>query len=83
MTCTKCKFPLSVCNEIKKHVLMVGDHDTLRKNDAIKVICERQRKFKLFMGHHARCTNQNKAISDIEEKTKRDCLNKKIEVLQS
>ena len=45
VTCTKCKFPFFVCNEIKKHVLMVGDHDTLRKNDAIKVIDKCQRKF--------------------------------------
>ena len=74
VTCTKCTFPFFVCNEIKKHVLMVGNHDTLRKNDAIKVIDECQRKFKLFMGHRARCTNQNKAISDIEEQMKVDCL---------
>ena len=77
VSCSKCKFPFFVCNEVKKHVLMVGDHDSFRRNDAIKVIDECQRKFKLFMGHRARCTNQNKAISQIEEQMKRDCLDKR------
>ena len=76
VTCSRCKFPFFVCNEVKKHVLMIGDDDSLRRNDAIKVIDECQRKFKLFMGHRARCTNQNKAISDIEQKMKDDCLDK-------
>ncbi len=77
VTCSKCKFPFFVCNEVQKHVLMVGDHDSFIRNDAIKVIDKCQRKFKLFMGHQARCTNQNKAIREIEEQIKRDGLDKR------
>ena len=55
VTCSRCRFPFFVCNEIKKQVLMISDNDSLRRDDAIKVIDECQRKFKLYMGHQARC----------------------------
>ena len=29
------------------------------------------------MGHHARCTNQNLAITEIEKQMKEDCMNKR------
>ena len=56
---------------------MISDNNSLRRDDAIKVIDECQRKFKLIMGHRARCTNQNKAISNIEQKLKEKCLDKR------
>ena len=77
VTCSRCRFPFFVCSEIKKQVLMISDNDSLRRDDAIKVIGECHRQFKLFMGHQAWCTNQNKAISNIEQKLKDNCLDKR------
>ena len=48
-----------------------------RIDDAIKVIDECINKFRLFMGHHARCTNQNNAISNIENDMKTSCMDRK------
>ena len=93
LTCTKCKFPFYVCDTIKKHIIdnvttNTIDSDTNtptsivnrtpRIDDAIKVIDECQNKFRLFMGHRARCTNQNKAINSIENKMKTSCMDRKI-----
>ena len=45
-----------------------------RKEDTIKVIDECQRIFKLSMGHHEKCTNQNTAISLLEDRMKEECM---------
>ena len=46
VTCTRCRFPFFMCNEINKRALMIGDNDSSRRDDVIKVIDECQRKFK-------------------------------------
>ena len=51
-----------------------GTNHSTRTQDAIKVIDKYKRTFQLFMGHRVRCTNQNKAISSIEQKLERDCM---------
>ena len=82
MTCCQCKFPFFVCHELRQKVMQsersVSTEDATsmasKQHDAINVIDECERKFKLFLGHHARCVNQNKALSDIEERLKSQCL---------
>ena len=92
ITCTKCRFPFYVCNKIRTSVINNITTTTIdsatnattsivnrspRIDDAIKVIDECQNKFRLFMGHRARCTNQNNAISNIEIDMKTSCMDRK------
>ena len=72
-----CTFPFFVCVETNKHVLMLGSDKESKKNDAVNVINECQRKFKFFMGHRARCTNQKLAITEIKKQMQVDCMTKR------
>ena len=82
ITCFQCRFPFYVCTEIKKQVMCCeidnGNSTTnttilSKKQDALNVVDECNRKFKLFMSHSARCTNQNKAIQKIHDDMINEC----------
>ena len=88
ITCPQCKFPFFVCYKIKEAIIenesemtnnttaiLNSDFYTNKRNDALRVIKECGRKFQLFMGHRSRCTNQNAAIDDIDDRMKTECIN--------
>ena len=81
ITCTQCKFPFFVCSKIKEEITngensngtMNNDEFDNMKADAIRVVNDCVEKIKLYMGHKARCTNQNKAIEKIHERMAKKC----------
>jgi len=81
ITCTQCKFPFYVCSKIKEEIncaaisnnTMNNDEFQEMKTDATKVVNDCLEKFKLYMGHKSRCTNQNQAIEKIHEKMVKKC----------
>ena len=72
ITCPQCMFPYFVCERIKECIPTTGTNQS-QVEDATNVLKECQRKFKLYMSHKARCTNQNFAIDEIHAKMKQKC----------
>ena len=83
ITCPQCMFPYFVCDKIKECITTTSTTNipttsesgiTEQISDAISVIKECQRKFRLYMAHKARCTNQNHAIEEIHQNMKKMCI---------
>ena len=88
ITCLQCKFPFYVCYKLKQYVIdnqaemnnttttsiFNNAFYTSKRIDALRVIKECGKKFQLFMGHRARCTNQNRAIDDVHNRMKEECI---------
>ena len=83
ITCPQCRFPYFVCDKIKQCITTSTTNTpttsesvciTEQISDATNVIKECQRKFRLYMAHKARCTNQNHAIEEIHLKMKKTCI---------
>ena len=76
-------FPYFICDKIKEYITTSttntptaseSENITDQISDAKSVIKECQRKFRLYMAHKARCTNQNHAIEEIHQKMKKTCI---------
>ena len=75
ITCTECKFPYYAIDKLKRKI--VRHNNTLNSaqvNDALKVLDDALERFVIYMGHKARCTNQNESIKKIEDDMKKVCI---------
>ena len=81
ITCTQCMFPYFVCDKIKECITTSTTNTPTASesgsiidqiSDARSVIKECQRKFRLYMAHKARCTNQNHTIEEIHQTIKKN-----------
>ena len=78
LTCAECRFPHYSIDKIKKSI--VKNNTTLTSeqvNDCLKVLDDALDRFLIYMGHKARCANQNESISKIEQDTKDKCVTTK------
>ena len=81
ITCTQCKFPFYVSSKIKEEIncaensnsSMNDDKFKEMKTDATKFVNDCVEKMKIYMGHKARCTNQNQSIEKIHEGMGKNC----------
>ena len=76
ITRPQCMFPYSACERIKECITTTSTN-TSKIEDAISVLKECQRKFRLYISHKARRTNQNYAIDKIHTKMKKKCTDSK------
>ena len=83
ITCPQCMFPYFVCDRIKECTTTSSTTNTPTSESgsiieqisyATSVIKECQRKFRLYMTHKVRCTNQNYVIDEIHQKMKNTCI---------
>ena len=72
ITCPQCMFPYFVCKRTKECIPTTSTNQS-QVEDATNDLKECQRKFKLYMSHKARYTNQNYAIDEIHAKMKQKC----------
>ena len=75
ITCTECKFPFYVINQIKCCITRSGDLDIdePKIEEALTVLDDSLDRFCMYMGHKARCSNQSQSIRNIEEGLKDKC----------
>ena len=62
-----------MCYEICNDNFTINTTILSKKEDTLHVIDECNRKFKLFLSHSSRCTNQNKAIQKIHQDMIKEC----------
>ena len=67
VTCVECRYPTYVCNRILGGIIDKIDEDDGMSRDAINLIKSCSSKFRIFMGHRMRCTNQNEAINKLKD----------------
>ena len=75
ITCTECKFPFYVIDQIKCCITRSSksDLDEQKIEEALTVLDDSIDRFRIYMGHKARCSNQSQSIRNIEEDLKDKC----------
>ena len=75
--CNTCKFPLFLCNYLKKVIEETKsneNHHDLTCDDAFTVVDNIKDKFSLYLAHQTRCKCQQTSISHMEDMSKSTCL---------
>lgn len=80
--CCGCKFPFFMLDKLKHIVRDTNDKPEPIKQDAMSVIDDTAQKFRLYMGHAARCRSQSFNINKVLEGCEKICENTKGEYVK-
>jgi len=75
--CQSCKFPFYVCSRLEELVKDASSSmcvSEAQRDDAVDVIRNTSNKFELYMAHSARCVNQSKSITHVENNIRDKCI---------